>query len=293
MKETYNFKHLFFFCFFLIFSGVLFAQTISNVTYEYSCPCRIEVTYDFNTPAAHDVELYYSTDTTQGWTLATTFKSRTTKTQIVDTWDCEADGKIYGLFYYKLEPICPCRLSNAESVVINGVEWATRNVDAPGTFAVNYRASGMFYLWDSPVGWSSTDPRTSSPAGSLWSTTSSTNATWLSTNDPSPAGFRVPTRTEISTLLNVNAVTKVWINVNGVNGYCFTDCINKNSIFFPAAGDRVYSFGTLAVVGTEGYYWSSTQADGGNAYYLHFSSSGCSSSFFAKPSALPIRPVAK
>jgi hypothetical protein len=33
-------------------------------------------------------------------------------------------------------------------VVINGVKWATRNVDAPGTFAESPQAAGMFYQWN-------------------------------------------------------------------------------------------------------------------------------------------------
>jgi len=37
-------------------------------------------------------------------------------------------------------------------VVINGVTWATRNVDAPGTFVANTKDAGMFYQWNSKVG---------------------------------------------------------------------------------------------------------------------------------------------
>jgi len=33
-------------------------------------------------------------------------------------------------------------------VIINGIKWATRNVDMPGTFAANPEDAGMFYQWD-------------------------------------------------------------------------------------------------------------------------------------------------
>ena len=33
-------------------------------------------------------------------------------------------------------------------VLINGVCWATRNVDAPGTFAENPEDPGMMYQWN-------------------------------------------------------------------------------------------------------------------------------------------------
>ena len=39
-------------------------------------------------------------------------------------------------------------------VVINGVRWATCNVDAPGNFAANPEDAGMFYQWNRKVGWS-------------------------------------------------------------------------------------------------------------------------------------------
>ena len=43
-------------------------------------------------------------------------------------------------------------------VIINGVKWATCNVDAPGTFAAAPESAGMFYQWNRKIGWSATDP---------------------------------------------------------------------------------------------------------------------------------------
>jgi len=108
MKNFYPLKHLFFLCFLLIFSGVLSAQTINNVKYEYSCPCRVTVTYDLAKNG--DVVLYYSTDNLN-WLSADTFPAKTAGTHIVDIWDCEADSVLYGVFYYKLERLPTCEFS--------------------------------------------------------------------------------------------------------------------------------------------------------------------------------------
>ena len=35
-----------------------------------------------------------------------------------------------------------------EGVVINGVRWATRNVDMPGTFAETPESLGMLFQWN-------------------------------------------------------------------------------------------------------------------------------------------------
>ncbi|MDE6482266.1 MAG: hypothetical protein K2L01_00665 [Rikenellaceae bacterium] len=42
---------------------------------------------------------------------------------------------------------------------------------------------------------------------------------------------------------------------------------------FPAVGRRNYSDGALGNAGTNGHYWSSTQNDSTNAYYMNFNSS--------------------
>jgi len=44
-------------------------------------------------------------------------------------------------------------LTTDTGVVINGVRWATRNVDAPGTFAFSPYEPGMLYQWNRRMGW--------------------------------------------------------------------------------------------------------------------------------------------
>jgi len=158
-------------------------------------------------------------------------------------------------------------------VVINGVKWATCNVDKPGTFAVTPESFGMFYQWNRKIGWSTTDPMVNSNGDTMWDNSVPTGDTWDKSNDPSPAGWRVPTLAEIQTLLDANNVNNVWTTQNGVYGEKFTDKTTGNSIFLPAVGYRNnFEGGVLhGYIGSDssGVYWSSTQDDNDNAYYLY------------------------
>ena len=124
-----------------------------------------------------------------------------------------------------------------QSVTINGVRWATRNVDTPGSFV-----------------------RNPSDAGGLF--------TWYAAQDACPRGWRLPTIEELQSLRS--AAGGEWTAVNGVNGRTFGTA--PNLIFLPAAGLRGSSDGVLHFVGTSGGYWSSTQGDGTHAPNLWFDS---------------------
>ncbi|MCL2327897.1 MAG: fibrobacter succinogenes major paralogous domain-containing protein [Bacteroidetes bacterium] len=141
-------------------------------------------------------------------------------------------------------------------VVINGVKWATRNVDTFGTFAEKPESAGMFYQWNRPKAWNATDTTVTS-----WDATVPTGTTWEKANDPSPKGWRVPTKAEQDKLFDTEKVTNAWTIQNGVIGREFTDRATGNSLFFPAVGYRGYSTGTLYYAGVLGYYWSSTPYD--------------------------------
>ena len=145
-----------------------------------------------------------------------------------------------------------------QGVIINGVVWAMRNVDMPGTFAEHPESRGMFYQQGRNIGWSSTNPLRNSNGGTAWNTSIPTGTTWTSTNDPCPQGWRVPTHAEIQTLGNTANVASVWASVNGVNGRTFTDRATNATIFLPAVGWRCNTFGVLFDAGDVGFYWSST-----------------------------------
>jgi len=81
-----------------------------------------------------------------------------------------------------------------EGVVINGIKWATRNVNAPGTFVEKVEDYGMYYQKNIKVGWCSNG--VSTKENSAW-LSSNREHQWTKENDPSPNGWRLPKECEI------------------------------------------------------------------------------------------------
>ncbi|GHT33629.1 hypothetical protein FACS189434_08210 [Bacteroidia bacterium] len=202
----------------------------------------------------------------------------------------ECDGTAKTLLNYGKELYNSAKINNLlnqcesldKGVIINGVKWATRNVDEPGTFAATPESAGKFYQWNRKKAWAATGTVTawdnSTPGGTTWekandpSWKKANDPSWEKANDPSPAGWRVPTYNEMKSLLNTAKVSNIWTTQNGVTGRRFTDKDTGNSLFLPAAGYRGISGGTLGSAGSYGGYWSSTQYDSGYAYGLYFDS---------------------
>ena len=178
-------------------------------------------------------------------------------------------------------------LTYDEGVVINGVKWATRNVDAFGTFAPKPEDAGMFYQWNRKKAWSATGSVTD------WDRSEPTGSTWEKANDPSPSGWHVPTLDEVKTLLDANKVSSEWTTINGVNGCKFTDKTTCNTLFLPAAGLRLNNDGTLSYVGLGGKYWSSTQRDSSRAYDWDFGNGGVDWGSLSRSYGFNVRPVAE
>jgi uncharacterized repeat protein (TIGR02543 family)/uncharacterized protein (TIGR02145 family) len=147
-------------------------------------------------------------------------------------------------------------------VVIGGITWATRNVDAPGTFALNPEDFGMCYQWNRNVGWTSSNPLQNSNGGMTWDPSIPSGSKWEAANDPCPTGWRVPDWDEIKSLCNSSSS---WTTQNSVTGRIYGT--NPKTIFLPGAGYRQGSDGWF-LTGRVGYYWSSTLLDSGRAYYL-------------------------
>jgi len=151
--------------------------------------------------------------------------------------------------------------NNSTGVLINGVVWATCNVDAPGVFASKPSDPGMFYQWNRNMGWSVTDPVTNSDGATIWDDSDPVGDNWEAANNPCPSGWRVPTPDEQQSLLDAGGF---WNELNGVPGYFFGN--GKEKVFFPAAGYR-YCDGVLYPQTTYSfsYYWSDTSTYG--SYY--------------------------
>jgi len=149
-----------------------------------------------------------------------------------------------------------------KGVEINGVIWATRNVNAPGTFVANSEDAGMFYQWNSNVGW--TAAGVPSDGTSVWNKYWNGNGaeTWETANNVCPTGWHIPTKEEFESLI---AAGGKW-TAEPANGYRFGS--GDNSVFFPAAS--LYDY-------TGGDFWSSS-TDGTEAYLLTFWDDGESGS---------------
>jgi uncharacterized protein (TIGR02145 family) len=157
-----------------------------------------------------------------------------------------------------------------QGVLINGIVWATTNVDAPGAFAAKPEDSGMLYQWGKNVGWSATDPLVSSNGDTTWDQSTVSGDVWTSANDPCPEGWQVPSLDDFATLAEESKVVSTWTEQGGVSGRLFVDVATDKSIFLPATGYRNVSSGALGYVGSYGYYWSGTPSSAANGCYLRF-----------------------
>ena len=166
-----------------------------------------------------------------------------------------------------------CPTTFDEGVVINGVRWATRNVDMPGTFAESPESFGMFFQWNRKKAWSGTDRYIEDWDDFHFDFPDATK--WIAQNDPCPKGWRVPTRDEFFSLRY--DVVHTWTTQNGVTGRLFGDA--PRQIFLPAAGYLWGVNGHLERLGETGIYWSSDRVPNQpnrlqSAYTLSFHSNG-------------------
>jgi len=212
-------------------------------------------------------------------------------------------------------------------VVINGVKWATRNLDVGGKFVTNEGGISILFQWGRPAdghesrtgGGSLTNGTTTIlsttdvPAHGKFITVSSSPYDWRipqndalwntgtedtpvkSANDPSPSGWRVPTHTEFKSLLDETKVSCEYVKEGGwFIGIRFTDITgtgtNGNSVFFPTTGYINCENGNF-YGGNDGYYWSSTPS-GTRAYILSCQSNDANWFTRDRANAHSIRPVA-
>ena len=193
----------------------------------------------------------------------------------------------------KQEETNPGTPDDPEGVIINGVKWATRNVDTPGTFAATPESFGMLYQWNRNIAWSVTNPMISSNGDTTWDRSFPTGTEWEKSNDPSPSGWRVPTLAEIQSLLDTDRVDNLWTTQNGVNGKRFTDKATGNTLFLPAAGGRTILGDAAIHSSLNGRYWSNMSNSYGVHYLGFFSLYAGSYSLNVHTSGFSVRSVAE
>jgi len=183
-------------------------------------------------------------------------------------------GNLYGSMAEVIET------DDSEGVIINGVRWATRNVDAPGTFAPTPESAGMFFQWGRLKGWNTVDEEVEN-----WDRSRQRGVEWYEENDPCPPGWRVPMPEEMYSLYSANSE---WTTLNGVEGRLFGDA--PNQIFLPAVGWRLGNdTGSLNNTNQQGLYWTDLPF-----VNLIISSDAVKGASFAlNPSGYSVRCVAK
>jgi uncharacterized protein (TIGR02145 family) len=173
----------------------------------------------------------------------------------------------------------PTNNNSNENGVVSGA-----GLDANGQIVSTHAAYGKFIKQNEyPYDWSFPQNNI------LWN--SGTETTPVKTaNDPCPAGWRVPTKAELQSLIDSGTE---WKKLNGVNGRYFGDGADK--LFLPAAGLRGCGDGVFyrsdGVCGADegGYYWSSLS--GINAWCLNFHSGGVDVYPYSRASGHSVRCV--
>jgi hypothetical protein len=90
---------------------------------------------------------------------------------------------------------------DAPWVEINGLLWAKCNVGEPGQFASAPDNRGLLYQYDSKIGYSNCSPNTCTAPPGYVTGQFVLGDTWAPENNPCPAGWRIPTATEIDALI--------------------------------------------------------------------------------------------
>lgn len=141
--------------------------------------------------------------------------------------------------------------------VINGLRWADCNVGEPGKFASSPDLPGLLYQYNSKIGYPVTG---GIPEGYQTGYLDNGVATWGAEQNPCPAGWRIPTTSEIDALVGNNTYRKFAWSLPTVSGFSLpgimvgipekdaalaTKADMQGCIFLPVSGFRHVETGLL------------------------------------------------
>lgn len=158
-------------------------------------------------------------------------------------------------------------ITEGETVVINGITWATANVDVPGTFAASPQDPGLLFQFNRITGYSTESDVAYGLGGQIsfsWNQTGESGDAWDSSNDPCPDGYRVPTSDELKTLSDAANVECVFDG----SGMTFTDKNTNQIMFMPGGVERSSNTGKLWHPEWCSY-WSATGSSSTLAYRFY------------------------
>lgn len=122
--------------------------------------------------------------------------------------------------------------------------------------------------------WGSGEDEKNMNAITGWSTTAAPNGSWANAskteNDPCPEGFRIPTASQWSSLINNTLNPRTVVGTWTLNSTNYSSGLKLGASFFlPVGGYRATTNGSLDNRGRNGYYWASTESSA-NARHLFF-----------------------
>ncbi|WP_170947314.1 hypothetical protein [Pseudomonas sp. Irchel 3E19] len=160
----------------------------------------------------------------------------------------------------------------------NPEAWMTHNLGADESLDPDVPVQGIhgsYYQWGRPVPVADA----STPTGPIpgWNNTPARDAAWQdeakTAKDPCPSGFRIPTLIKFTNLINSNTSSNIGAFTESAINFGSAKVLvgGGNKITLPTTGGRAYTNGSLlGFRGYSGAYWSSTQYNAVNSYYLNF-----------------------
>src|SRR5574344_953454 len=283
----------------------------------------VTLSTDSNSPTVFYIVVPPSQNATYGYQVSIQFTDgEEISGYISKSATIQAENKIERSKYRKMPTFAAAISANdyiyksfdyGAGTTIGSTTWAPVNC---GYDATNYKY-GKLYQWGRKdgQGYDSNDATTpsvvegkpdklaSAVANTFykgWDNTIAPDGTWgtsdpwnikNTTNDPCPAGWRVPTSAELTALIGGTTPPNPLASYNSQNGAWFngTTSPGTSGVFLPAAGYR-RSNGGAGGRGSDGYYWSSTPL-GGSAYLLDFGTGFATMLSLNRPYGVSVRCV--